>query len=426
MLALAGNEQGIPELGALLAALLSERDPTGIDNEADIRLRLEVLSEPSKSHPFQQGRFKTVYDLAKDILSRLPSKKGMREGVLSCTAEMIDHAGELLARAFPDRIGKRQENGTFRFISGREANIRGSLAQSTWLVAPDMDAGERNGVIYLAAPLSEQVALELLAPHLRREVTIHWNDLVPRASEITMAGRLVIREEVRVCNAAEAANAVGTLLKRQGLDILPWDEGAEAYTGVPQLRQKATARQLLDRIRFWAAHHGPDAPTVLNRWSDESLIAEAQEWLGPFIWNGEAQGSTPIITAQALYLALQERLGWQALHHLDELVPPLFISPVGTARSINYHSGEPVVSLKIQEVYGLSESPRMMGIPLIFELLSPAGRPIQITRDLGRFWSGSYAEVRKEMRGRYPKHDWPEDPSHAQAHAQVHSRSAKS
>ncbi|AEJ19621.1 ATP-dependent RNA helicase [Gracilinema caldarium] len=455
MLALAGLEGGNPVLGAVLAALLSERDPSGIENEADIRLRLEAFSDAS-----QRVRFRFVIDLAEDILNRLgrhehhttqetETTQSMPSGTKNqsfnkdtsgqffhCTQAMMEEAGELLARAFPDRIGKRQESGVYRFMSGREASLRGRLIHSEWVVAPDMDAGDRNGVIYLAAPLPEPLAMELLAPHVSKELSIIWNGLVPKARETTMAGRLVIREEIRKCDPAELKGALPALLKREGLDILPWDEEAEAYTGSQQLRgqqphhgprQKATARQLLDRIRFWIQHQsGEDGPQRSRQWTDESLIAEADEWLGPFIWNGKSNGSGPIITASSLYHALTERLGWTALHHLDESVPPLFISPAGTARWIDYHSGEPIVSLKIQEVYGLSESPLIMGIPLTFELLSPAGRPIQITRDLGHFWTGSYAEVRKEMRGRYPKHDWPEDPSHAPAHTQVHSRVAKS
>jgi len=420
MLALAGKDTGKPILGAVLAALLSERDPSGIENEADIRLRLEALSNPA-----QQGRFKFIIDLASDILKRLHVEHS-EIGAVPLAIEDIDYAGELLARAFPDRICRAQENGAYRFMSGREARIRGRLANAEWLVAPDADAGDRNGAIYLAAPLSKETALELLAPHVVKEVSVVWNGLVPKAKETTLAGRLLIQENQRTCNHKEAEKALIALLQQQGLGILPWDEGAEAYTGQYRLHQKMSPRNLLDRIRYYEKACPKNNPSMASNWSDEILRAEAKQWLCPFIWNGESHGEGPVITAETLLLALKERFGWGLLDALDREVPALFISPAGTARPIDYHSGEPSVSIRIQEVYGMAETPRIMGLPLTFELLSPAGRPIQITRDLGQFWTGSYAEVRKEMRGRYPKHDWPEDPRHAQAHTQVHPRVAKS
>ena len=416
MLALAGKEEDKPELGAILAALLSERDPSGIENEADIRLRLEALTTSQT-----QGRFKPIIDLALDILRRLGVETRNTEktsiGVpFFLMSEFIDHTGELLARAFPDRICKKQENGTYRFITGREATIRGRLSASEWLVAPDVDAGERSGAIYLAAPVSKERALEVLSSYLERDLVVIWNGLIPKVKETSRAGRLVIQENQRKCNRKEAEAALVSLLTEEGLEILPWDEAVEPYTGVPRGHHKGSPRNLLHRIRFYIRGITETNPEMGIPWSDENLVAEAELWLAPFIWNGALTGEGPIITAEALLLALKERLGWDRLGSLDREVPLLFISPAGTARPVDYSSGEPVVSIKIQEVYGLVNSPRIMGIPLTFELLSPAGRPIQKTRDLERFWSGSYSEVRKEMRGRYPKHYWPEDPSHAHAH----------
>jgi len=429
MLALAGKEQGNADLGALLAALLSERDPSGIENDADIGLRLEALSEP-----VNQGRYAAVLELYFDILRRLKMETSPDEtgsGVLkdfskvspakvSLTNKSAERAGELLAKAFPDRICRRQENGSFRFISGREAFIRGRLAKAEWLVAADADAGERNGAIYLAAPISNETALSILSPHFEREVSVVWKGLIPKARVSTRAGRLLIQEEQRPCSKHEASTALAALIKTQGLEILPWDETAEAYPGSFRIREQDTPRKLLDRIRYYTKQVSLGAEeTMFSQWINENLIAEVESWLTPFIWNGEAVSDGPVLTAVDLYLALKERLGWATLQVMNREVPPLFISPAGTAHPIDYHSGEPLVSLKIQEVYGMAETPLIMGQPLTFELLSPAGRPIQVTKDLGRFWKGSYAEVRKEMRGRYPKHDWPEDPSHAQPHTRV-------
>jgi ATP-dependent helicase HrpB len=305
-------------------------------------------------------------------------------------------------------------------MSGREASVRGRLAKTEWLAAVDVDAGDRNGAIYLAAPISKETALSILSPHFEREVSVVWKGLIPKARVSTRAGRLLIQEELRPCTKNEASEALKNLLMTQGLEILPWDENAEAYPGSFRIREQDTPRKLLDRIRYYTkqVYQGAEEQ-MYSQWTNETLIAEVESWLIPFIWNGEAASDGPVLTAVDLYLALKERLGWATMQVMNREVPPLFISPAGTVHPIDYHSGDPLVSLKIQEVYGMAETPLIMGQPLTFELLSPAGRPIQVTKDLGRFWKGSYAEVRKEMRGRYPKHDWPEDPSHAQPHTRV-------
>lgn len=422
MLALAGKEAGEPLLGAILAALLSERDASGIENEADIRLRLKAFTggEP-------QPRLKPWADLALDILRRLGPETAhfgdanQTGGVASLrlSPQALDLAGVLLARAFPDRICRRQENGAFRFRSGREASLRGNLSKEEWLVAPDADAGERSGSIYLAAPITRETALAHLAPHLESITSIIWNGLVPKAMVTKKAGRLVIQEDQRRCERQEIEAALVPFLQCKGLEILPWDEPAEPYSGSVRPNQKTSTRNLLDRIRYRATRLADQDGALTHRWSDEVLIGEAAAWLGPFIWEGARFGDGPILTADTLLRAVKQRLGWELLNTLNREVPALFISPAGTAKPIDYHSGEPMVSIRIQEVYGMSDSPIIMGLPLIFTLLSPAGRPIQITRDLGRFWTGSYLEVRKDMRGRYPKHDWPEDPQNAQPHSRI-------
>ncbi|WP_304224466.1 ATP-dependent helicase HrpB [Gracilinema caldarium] len=418
MLALAGREKGDPVLGALLAALLSERDPSGFENEADIRLRLEAFTSP-----IIPSRYRAAVDLALDILSRLDAANqvsgGSKNKDLRLSPQSIELAGTLLARAFPDRICRRQESGNYRFTSGREAMVKGSLAQEEWLVAPDADAGERSGYIYLASPISKLQALHILEPQTESTTSIIWNGLVPRTVVSERAGRLVLQETQRRSDRTEVSSALTELLKNKGLEILPWDENAEANTGSHRSQQKSTARQLLNRIRFQEKRLSETSHDAPSLWSDEALIAEAERWIGPFVWNGKDSGEGPILSGETLLMALKNHYGWEELSALDKEVPAFFVSPAGTSRPIDYTSGEPVVSIRIQEVYGLVTSPLILGLPLTFELLSPAGRPIQITRDLGRFWTGSYKDVRKEMRGRYPKHDWPEDPLNAQPHARV-------
>ncbi len=418
MLALAGYEAGEPVVGALLAALLSERDPSGLENEADIRLRLEVFNNSSLP-----GRYKIVNDLALDILSRLDMANHVtgadRKAALRLSPQAIELAGTFLARAFPDRLCCCQENGSYRFTSGREAAVKGRLAQEAWLVAPDADAGERSGNLYLAAPIPKTQALQILEFQTETITTIVWNGLEPRTLVTKRAGRLVLQETQRRSEGSEVAAALAELLTNKGLEILPWDKPGEPFGNSHHLNRGHTARHLLERIRYREDRLKATFHDTPSAWSDGTLIAEAERWLGPFVWNGAARGDGPIVNGETLLTALKNRYGWELLSALDEEVPAFFVSPAGTSRLIDYSSGEPIVSIRIQEVYGLAESPLILGLPLTFELLSPAGRPIQITRDLGRFWGGSYKDVRKEMRGRYPKHDWPEDPLNANPHARV-------
>jgi ATP-dependent helicase HrpB len=180
-------------------------------------------------------------------------------------------------------------------------------------------------------------------------------------------------------------------LAREGISLLPWNE---------------KSRRLLERIRFWKSHARDGGGADL---SDEGLAARAEEWLGPHL----TLSGGPVLTAEKLSAALRSLLGPDR-GRLDSEVPESLVLPTGGRRGIDYSSGAPAVEARIQEVFGLAASPRICGVPVVFRLLSPAGRPLQVTTDLGGFWEGSYAEVRKQMRGRYPRHYWPEDPLKAE------------
>jgi ATP-dependent helicase HrpB len=305
--------------------------------------------------------------------------------------------GTLLARAFPGRIAKRQAaaktgEGIFRFISGREGRIRSPLAGFEWLCALDLAAGERMGFIHLAVPVSEAAALESLKPYLIEAEKTEWQGLVPRRIVTQKAGKITLSIRRRPCLRTELLQELPGLLRENGITLLPWDD----EQGVP--------RRLLQRIRFFAANLKTGSMTS-GGWTDDALITDAAEWLGPFI-----SGKGAIINGKGLSGALVHRLGWEAMREMDRLVPDQFVLPSGKKRTIEYGSGEPVMRLRLQDAFGLPGTCELLSVPVVFHLLSPADRPIQITRDLGGFWAGSYAEVRKEMRGRYPKHQWPENP----------------
>lgn len=422
-LVLAAEKLQIPAEGCLLAAFLSERDGSGIPDE-NLELRMELLREsfmrlqqkektsppfPASSIEADSGKkspqetkgvserrgkpwVERIIEIAQDLYRRLGS---------ATSPYSVDNArddswlGRLLVQAFPDRICRQVERGCFQFPSGRQARLEGSLATAPWLVAPEIDAGLRVGRIHLAVPLSEEEALRGLHPLLRRTTELVWEGLIPRTVETLLAGRLVIREERRKSTTAEVIEALPVFLEREGLAVLPFDD----LDGAP--------RRFLERLRFWASHGGPVDPLL---WEPQTLIEEIPHWLGPYVWSGRTEGEGPIINGEELLVALQGRLGWELLPILDREVPEYFSTPTGRQRRIDYGDGTPRLHIRIQEVFGCGASPRICGVPLVFHLLSPAHRPIQVTDDLERFWSGSYKEVRKEMKGRYPKHSWPENP----------------
>lgn len=393
ILCLAGKGAGCPGLACAAAAALSERDGSMTGDDGDFRRRLAALRNNASG-----AWAKTVMKTRDDLIRRLRLNAGTETG---WSAEEESGIGELLAAAFPDRIAARQDAGgntgsrCFRFVSGREARIAGPLENADWLVAAEVDAGERSGFIRQGAPVSAETALAILKKQAVSEIRVEWKGLAPRTVVSRRAGRLFLGEERRVSSIGEAAEDLPRLLREKGLGILPWEGG------------KAAPRLLLSRIRFFSEHA---AGTKSDAWTEEALIHDAAEWLKPFIVDPKDQADGLVLSSSSLITALTTRFGWDLSPVLEREVPDFYMLPTGRRRMIDYSSGEPVLSARLQDCFGISVHPRIMGVPVIFHLLSPADRPVQITSDIAGFWTGSYADVRKEMKGRYPKHFWPENP----------------
>jgi ATP-dependent helicase HrpB len=397
-LCLAGREWNSAPLACAAAALLSGRDGSGIRGDADFRLRLERIRRAGPSGlPGEDGAagedrgwINGIRETAGDLLRRL----GLGGRALRWSAEEEANLGELLAPAFPGRICRRQgQSPVYRFVSGREARIEGSLGREAWLCAAEVDAGERSGFIRLAAPVSGETALAILETQSVTEKTVEWQGLAPRLRLTKTAGRLGLSEETRLPRREEILPELPRLLEEQGISALPWEEDG------------GKARRFLERVRFFASPRG-----AAGDWTGEALIAGAVEWLGPFVWDGKDRSRGPLVNSRGLLDALEARLGWETKGELDKLVPEYFSLPNGRRKPVDYTGMEPALKIRLQDAFGIPEVSRILSVPIVFHLLSPAGRPIQITKDLPGFWAGSYAEVRKEMRGRYPKHFWPENP----------------
>jgi ATP-dependent helicase HrpB len=385
-LALRGEETGEGWTACLAAALLSE------GGASDIAAGLEKAASG-------EGPFAPVLAEAR----RLARAAGIESG--RARPEALP---SLLATAFPDRIAQRTEyrgaNASFRIMAGRSMRASGPLAQSPWILALDADSGSAEGKIYSAAALSESEALSVLAGRVEEIGELEWKGLEPRLSIARRAGAISLGSRpLQRPGRAELASLLAERIAAAGLGILPWDQGAD---------------QALARLRFFAAHEpasargGAFAEVELSEaaLSDAALAARAAQWLEPHI----LAEAGPLLDGPALRRAADALAPKVIRPELDRLAPERIELPSGSSRPIDYRGpGGPSVEARVQEFFGLGIHPRVLGIPLALRLLDPGGKPLQVTSDLPGFWKGSWAQARKALRGRYPKHQWPEDPAAA-------------
>jgi ATP-dependent helicase HrpB len=404
VLVIRGAARNARVLAAACAAILEERDGSDAGGDPDFRVRLEMIRTG-------RGGSDSWRRAVGQEIERILRRAGAAGGDSGWTEEQEDHVGNLLGYAFPDRIARREPDGSYRLVTGRVARFPGSgrgpagqnrrnaaaqaavssRAAAPWITAPDADAGETSGIIRLAAPMDQEEAGRILALAAEESLEIRWEGLVPKGVLVRRAGRLSLSERPARPAAQEISESFRAHLRRQGIGILPWN---------------ARARSLLARMRFYTRRR-PESG--LGDLSDQGLAARPGEWLEPYLKLAGGQVITPGTLAAALEAMLGADRG-----RFEAEVPEFVTLPTGGRRAIDYEGTEPAVEARIQEVFGLAESPRVCGVPLAFRLLSPARRPLQITSDLASFWRTTYADVRKEMRGRYPKHYWPENPLNAE------------
>jgi ATP-dependent helicase HrpB len=365
---------------ARVAALVTERGLGGRD--VDLRHRLEGLERD------RSPRARDARTLA-DRWAGLAGKAG-RE------ASLAD--GLLLAFAYPERIARaRGPLGEFQLVSGRGAFLEptDALARETWLAVAELGGGDRRDRVLLAAPLDEAELVETFADQLETEERLDESGGGRlRVTRITRLGRLAVREQVDDNpDPALIAVALAERVRREGVGALPWGEAAKA------LRQRLAF--LRDYDDSW-----PDL-------SDAALLAQLEDWLVPLLTGVR---SLAALKPDVLDGALRTLIPWERQRGLDAAAPARWTAPTGNSFAIDYAGeGGPRVEVRVQEVFGLAEHPAVANgrAALTLALLSPAHRPIQTTKDLPGFWKGSWKDVRSDMRGRYPKHVWPEDPATA-------------
>jgi ATP-dependent helicase HrpB len=388
-------------LGAELAALLSERDvlkSRSASRDADIRTRIDLLRNSKGSGESDHYSLQRARRSARELTRRLGQETPQTGDTET------DAAGVLLAFAYPDRIGRRRAGAQSRYAlaNGRGAEFTEvqSLARHELIVAVDLDDRDRDARILLAAPL-ERADLERYMPErLQQTESVEWS-----TREQAVVARRSIRVDALVLeekpladvppDVARAAMLAG--IRELGIGALPWS---------PE------TRSLQARIGF--AGRIVDASEKWPRASDDALTDSLDGWLGAWL---DGVTRREHLARLPLADALRALLTWQQQRLLDELAPTQLQVPSGSRIPIDYlDESAPAVAVRLQEVFGLQETPRIGGgrIPITFKLLSPARRPVQVTRDLASFWRGAYSEVRKDLRGRYPKHYWPENPLQAE------------
>jgi ATP-dependent helicase HrpB len=311
--------------------------------------------------------------------------------------------GALLALAYPERIAKNRGSaaGAFLLANGRGANIDSAspLAREPFLAVAELAGTAAQGRILLAAPITLAEIETRFADRIeaRDDITFDATSLSLRGRRTRRLGALALSDQpVPVVPSDETAQQLADGIATIGIDRLPWTK---------------SLRQWRDRIMFLRRSEGDEWPDL----SDAALAKTVSDWLAPTLAAKTALGE---ITADEMEAALSHLLPWRLKRRLDVEAPTHFAAPTGSQVPIDYQAdGGPKIAIRVQELFGLDRHPAIAGgkVPLLIELLSPAHRPVQMTRDLPGFWRGSYAAVRADMRGRYPKHPWPDDPVAATA-----------
>jgi ATP-dependent helicase HrpB len=406
------NALGTGKAAAEIAAVLTERGLGG-DN-VDLDVRLDVFRRD------RSQRADSARSLARRWVSQVTSSSpfplagegrgggGEAEHLPARKESPVQGDGELatgvmLALAFPDRVARNRGNGSFVLANGRGAALEqtSALSRSPYVAVAELTGTAAQGRILLAAPITQA------------EIELHFADQIETADEISFdRGAMALRARrkktlhaitlseapLALQPSAETARVLADGLIAGGLDKLPWSKSSSQWR---------------DRVMFLRKAEGDAIQNLWPDLSDDALAAQREAWLVPALYDKTALKD---LSAGDLSDALMTLLPWELRARLEREAPTHFGAPTGTELAIDYEAEQgPTIAVRLQELFGLNIHPSIAkgAIPLVLELLSPAHRPVQVTRDLPGFWRGSYAAVRSDLRGRYPRHPWPEDPASA-------------
>lgn len=398
------GELGLRSLACELAVLINERDIVrgrGASQDADLQVRVELLRMIGRQKKLDRanlGELQVDEGAIRRIWEEAAQLKRQWSELENAEAADIAAMGRLLAYAYPDRIAQRRGNGRYLLRNGRGATfmINQPLAYEKYVVAAMLDDQGVDSRITLAARLDESDLERDFADEIQEEVKVWWerSSQSVRARARKRLGALTIREAPDAAPDPEAVlSALLGGIAEEGLNMLPWNRNA---------------RSLQERLLFM---HTLDAnwPDV----SEAALISSLADWLGPHLY-----GCKKLAELQHLSLSsiLEAMLSWEQRRELDVSAPTHIVVPSGSRIPVDYSNPDaPVLPVRLQELFGWQDTPRVGRgrVPLTLHLLSPAHRPVQVTQDLPSFWKNTYFEVKKDLKGRYPKHYWPDDPLQA-------------
>jgi len=446
------RELKLEPLAAELAALLTERDllrSHSRERDADMRSRIEALHGASiPQHDTDQGAKQRALRTADQLLKQLltthlninksghgehtsnvtrepfsikapdPSTSSGRTEVANVnvksdrstrgTHDQLHETGRLLSLAYPDRIARRTDNNRYVLVNGRGASLEkaGPLGNAEFLAIASLDAADRDARIQLAAPITQTDIAELFSQQIQTIDCIEWDDReqIVVAQRQVKLGQLML--ESKTLHQAEPALLQAAMLKgiqSMGLQSLPWSDAATAL-----------------RARMQFVHTNDQRATQpWPRVDDEYLLQHVDAWLAPWL-DGITRRSQ--LTRLDMHQVLLSQLDWNQQTRLNDIAPTHINVPSGSNIAIDYSGETPTLSVRLQEVFGMMETPKVSGVSVLMELLSPARRPVQMTQDLASFWARGYHDVKKDLKGRYPKHYWPDDPLQAIATARAKPR----
>jgi ATP-dependent helicase HrpB len=413
-LLLRGQALGLAEMACDVAALLGERDILR-GAGADLHSRLVLLSGEERAARGAQGGVQRARQLARQY-------RGYLRGKPSEPVSDPDHPrwlGALLALAYPDRVAQQRRAGgaEYRLANGRAALFAeaDSLMKQSWLVIADLGSrqGQREERIYLAADFDPELFDSVLAEQVRVVDQLDWDERegVLRAERQRKVGELILSREPltgldETARSQALVNLVN-LVRRKGLELLPW---------TPELRQWQARVALLRQLDLGSKRES-EWPDV----SDAALLKSLEHWLMPYLGKVSRLSHFANLDLSSI---VHNLLPWPLPQRLEELAPHHLSVPSGSSIRLDYSEQPPILAVRLQELFGLAETPRIAGGRQVVKLhlLSPARRPVQVTQDLANFWRSTYAEVKKDLKGRYPKHYWPDDPLVAEATARIKPR----
>jgi ATP-dependent helicase HrpB len=379
-------------LACLVATLVEERDVfrgRPDDLPADLALRLAVVAGRERHDAADRGAVQRLRDRAGDLAGRA------RIG-FDLAGVDVDRAGAILLLGYPDRLAARRRRGQFQLRAGSGAWLPDddSLADMPYLVAVDLDGKRDRARIRLAAAVDADEVVAEFGPEVEERRSLEWDDERDDLVEVTERRLGAIPLGRHATRATPGEETTAALVRRV------------RATRLAALRPDDASAALLDRVRFLYRTIGDPWPD----WSEDRLVATLDEWLAPVLHGASGRADLERIDLVTL---LRSQLPWPAGAELDQLAPATLQLPSGRTVTVDYRGEQPDAAVRVQDLFGITHHPTAGGVPIRLHLLSPADRPIQVTSDLPGFWAGSWAEVRKDMAGRYPKHHWPLDPSAA-------------